>query len=229
MTTLNDSIKLNNYDVEDIFDVVWKLENSFGLNFENDAFAHVKTFGDLCDVITNHFKMEDSDTCTSQQAFYKVRNAIASAQNIAVNSITTDTQLHDIFPRKHRKTMVKELQDELQIPLNILDIKSWLANTIIIGIIVSLLTFLFNWQLAIIGFLFFISANVIAHKYFANELKISTIRQLTEMLTKENYTNVRRVKNTVNKKEITKIIVDTFSNDLDIEKVHLTRNDTFDW
>ena len=51
MTCFNNITKLGDYEDEDIFDVVLKLEKSFGLRFEKDAFSKVKTFGDLCYII----------------------------------------------------------------------------------------------------------------------------------------------------------------------------------
>ena len=52
MTIFNDITKLDNYEDEDIFGVVLKIEKSFGLKFEKDTFYSVKTFGDLCDTET---------------------------------------------------------------------------------------------------------------------------------------------------------------------------------
>jgi len=229
MTVINDITKLDNYEDEDIFDVVVKLEHSFGLKFEKDAFYSVKTFGDLCDVIANKVEGVDSDDCTTQQAFYKVRNAIAATQLIDKNSINIDTELQDIFPRDNRRQRIKQLQVELGLPLDILDIKSWLGWTIFIGIIASLIMFFIKWQLAVSGLLLFIAVGWTVNKFFAKEFEIKTVRQLTEKLSRENYVAVRRKKGTINKKEILKIITDTFSNDLDIDKAYLTRNDKFSW
>lgn len=229
MTVLNDITKLDNYEDEDIFDVVLKLEKSFGLRFEKDAFYNVKTFGDLCDVFSNSLQGDNSDDCSSQQAFYKVRSAIAATQSIEKNSITLDTNLQDVFPRHNRRLKIKKLQDELDITFNILDIKSWLGWTIFIGIVGSLIMFFFKWQFALTGLLFFIAVGWTAYKFFAKEFDLTTVRQLTEKLAKENYVDIRRIKGTVNRQEILKIIIDTFSNDLDIDKAYLTRNDKFSW
>jgi len=229
MIDLNDIATLDNYEDEDIFDVVEKLETSFGLKFEKDAFYDVKTFGDLCDIITNKVEGINSDDCTTQQAFYKVRNAIAATQLIDKNSINIDTELQDIFPRKNRVQKINQLQLELGLPLNILDIKSWLGWTIFIGIVASLIMFFIKWQFAVSSFLFFITVGWTANKFFAKELDIKTVRQLTEKLVRENYVTVRRTKGTINREEILKLITDTFSHDLDIDKAYLTRDNKFSW
>ncbi len=183
----------------------------------------------MCDIFTNNLQGDNSDYCTTQQAFYQVRNAIATTQLIEAKSITLDTKLQDLFPRYNRRQKIKELQDELNIALNILDIKSWLGWTIFIGIVASLITFLFKWQFAITGLLSFIAIGWTSYKFFSKEFKLTTVRKLTEKLATENYVDVRRIKGTINRQEILKVIIDTFSNDLDIDKAYLTRNDKFSW
>jgi hypothetical protein len=178
MTVLNDITKLDNYEDEDIFDVVFKLEKSLGLKFEKDTFYTVKTFGDLCDIITSKVQGDNSDDCTTQQAFYKVRNAIAATQHVDKNSISPDTELQNIFPKNERRQKIKELQIELGIPFSILDIKSWLGWTILIGIVASLITFFFKWQLALSCLLFFIAVGWTATSFFAKEFELKTVRQL---------------------------------------------------
>ena len=229
MTTINDITKLDSYEEEDIFEVVQKLEKSFGLKFEKDAFCNVQTFGELCDVFTNNLLGDNSDDCTTQQAFYKTRSAIAATLLIDPKSIMLDTKLQDLFSRDRRRREIKELQRELNIPLNILDIKSWLGWTISAGILASLITFFFNWQFAAAGLLFFIVVGWAAYKFFAKEFTLTTVRQLTEKLATENYIDVRRRNETVNRREILKVIIDTFSHDLDIDKTCLTRTDKFCW
>jgi hypothetical protein len=229
MTTLNDIAKLDNYEDEDIFDIVVKLERSFGLKFEKDAFYNVKTFGDLCDVFTNKIEGTNSDDCTTQQLFYKVRYAIATTLLIEKDSIKIDTQLQDIFPRYNRRQRIRQLQVELGLPLNILGIKSWLGWTVFIGILASSLMLFIKWQVAVSSLLLFIAVGWTANKFFSKEFQIKTVRQLTEKLARENYVAARRNKGTINRQEILKIITDTFSNDLDIGKAYLTRNDKFSW
>ena len=224
-----DTYQLCNVDPDDISDVLVKVEKSFGFKFGETELMGIKTFGELCDIITSKFQGDNSNDCTTQQVFYKVRNAIAAIQLIDKNSISPDTELQDIFPRDERRQKVTELQTELGIPFGILDIKSWQGWTIFVGIIVSLITLFFKWQLALSGLLFFIAVGWIANKFFAKEFKLKTVRQLIEKLVRENYVEVRRSKGTINKHEILTVIVDTFSNDLHIDKAYLTKNAKFSW
>jgi hypothetical protein len=52
---------------------------------------------------------------------------------------------------------------------------------------------------------------------------------LTNKLTREHYVDIRRTKGTFNKQELLQTIIETFSNDLAIEKAYLTREATFSW
>lgn len=228
MTVFNNITKLDSYEDEDIFGVVLKLEKSFRLKFGKDAFYGVKTFGNLCDVITSRVHGDNSDDCTTQQAFYKVRNAITTTLLIDKNSIKPDAKLQDIFPRHKRRQKVKELQHELGTPVNILGIKSWLGWIIFVGIIASLITFFFKWKFALGGFLFFIAVGWTVNK-FSKEFELKTVRLLTEKLARENYIDIRRKQGTINRQEILEVIIDTFNKDLDIDKTYLTRSDKFSW
>jgi len=228
MTVLNDITKLDNYEDEDIFDVVLKLERSFGLKFEKDAFYNIKTFGDLCDVFENHIKYEHREDCTKQQAFYRVRQAIGATQQISEDQIKLDTQLAEIFPRHNRRQKAKEFKNYLETDINFLTYPSWLALTLFVGFLLSLVTFFFDWKTALTGVVFSISGIKIADK-FAKDLELQTVRDLTEKLSKENYIDIRRTKGTFNRNEILNTIIDTFSKDLDVNKANLTRDDKFSW
>lgn len=219
--------KLSNYEDEDIFDVVLKLEKSFGLKFKKDAFYDVRTFGDLCDVITSNVQGVNSDDCTTQQAFYKIRSAIAATRLIDKNPICPDSKLQELFPRDDRRRNIKKLEDALGYPIGILDIKKCLGMIIVIGIAASLILFFFKWQFALTGLVLFIAIGLIANKFFAKEFAVETLSQLTEKFARENYVHVRRIKGTINRREILGTIVETFSEDLGIDKAHLTRSDKF--
>lgn len=51
--SLPDTIELKNIDPEDVGDVLRKVEKSFGFKFGDTELKDVKTFGELCDIITN--------------------------------------------------------------------------------------------------------------------------------------------------------------------------------
>jgi hypothetical protein len=228
MAVLDTISKLDDYEDEDIFDVVIKLEKSFGLNFEKDAFYNIRTFGDLCDVFENYLKYDHLDDCTKQQTFYRVREAIGSAQGISRDRITVDSKLEELFPRHDRRRKAKLFKTYLALEIDILTYPGWLALTFGVGLLLSLVAFFFSWKIALGGLVFFIMAIKFADK-LGNTLDLQTVRDLTDKLSREHYIDVRRTKGTINRDEVMQIIIDTFSNDLDIAKADLKKEARFSW
>ena len=228
MAVLDTITKLDDYEDEDIFDVVEKLEKSFGLKFDKNAFYHVKTFGDLSDVFENHIKYEQRGDCTKQQAFYRIREAIASTIKISRDNIQHNTTLSDLFPSLDRRKKAREFKKAVGQDIKILTYPGWLALTFGLVFLLSLGAFFYDWKIALSGIDFFVAAIKIAEK-FGKTLDVQTVRELTEKLAREHYVDVRRTNGTFNKQELLQTIIDTFSNDLAIEKAYLTRDATFSW
>ena len=221
-------IKLDNIDPEDFGDSLLKLEKSFGVKLADNSMKDAKTFGDICDIIESHINLTDKNDCTTQQAFYKVRKAIGLTQEFDEINIEPNTNLVDIFPRLNRRQKVKDFQQALGLPVDILTMKTWLAFTIAAGFILSLIALLFSWQYAVLGLTFFTLFTWTVTK-FSKELNVSTVRQLTEKISREHYSSARRQSGTVNKSEIVKTIQDVFIADHLLEREHLTRDATLGW
>jgi hypothetical protein len=227
MTALDD-IKLSDIDVEDFEDTLLKIEKSFGVTFAENSMKDAKTFGDICDCIESQINFTTKDDCTTQQAFYKVRNAISLTQNIDKKSIELQTQFETVFPRQNRRRKVKEFQQELGISINLLSMKGWLVLTIAVGFISSLIAFFFSWKVAVCGLLFFYILNWTLSK-FSKEIDIETIGQLAEKIAREHYSQARRQSKTVNRSEIVKTIQDFFIAEHFLEREHLTREAKLGW
>jgi hypothetical protein len=222
METDND-FKLDDIHPEEFGDTLLKLEKSFGVKFAMNSFKDAKTFGDICDIIDSQINRTNKDDCTTQQAFYKVRQAISLTQTFDENNITPQTKLENIFPRSNRRQDLKRFQQELGFSVDILIMKTWLALTIFIGFVVSIIGLFFNWQIALSSLSFFTLLTWLASK-FSKELMISTVGELIEKISRENYSLARRHSDTVNRKEIVKVIQDVFIADHEIEREQLTNN-----
>jgi hypothetical protein len=223
--TILDNIKLSDIDPEDFGETLLKLEKSFGVKFADNSMKDAKTFGDICDIIESQINFTDKDDCTTQQAFYKVRKAIGLTQNFDESNIEPQTKLEDIFPRSNRRQNVKLFQEALGFSVDILTIKSWLGLTIAIGFILSLIAFFFSWQYAVTGLIFLTLSSWMVRK-FSKELNVSTIRQLTEKISREHYSSARRQSGTVNRNEIIKTIEDVFIANLLLDRELLTKDAT---
>lgn len=217
--------ELKNTDPEDIEDVIRKIESSFSISFAMGELSHITTFGELCDYITNKIVLDQFDDCTTQQAFYKLRSAISEALTIERSSITTDYPLIKLLPRKSRRARIKNLEKHLGFKLDLLRPPHWLTWSLLILMLASFPLIFIDKLAAIAGFVFSIAALWIASKT-GIELKVKTVGQLAEKITRENYLKSRRNPDTFNKGEVEKILVDLFSNELILDKNKLTREST---
>lgn len=229
MPEIDTIARLTDYDAEDIFDVIVKLEKSFGLKFDKEAFLHVNTFGDLCEVFDNYINaLGQREDCTTQQAFYRIRSAITSVLPINIDNIYPETRLEDLFPVDGRRKGAKLFKKEVRVNIRLLTYPGWLALCFVAGIVLSFATLFYDWRVALGGLAFFVGAIKIAET-FGRTLVVETVGQLAEKMAREHYTESRRTKGTVNRKEVTQLIINTFSEDLAIEKAYLTKGTKFSW
>lgn len=218
--------ELKNIDSADINDLLVKVEKSFDIKFGDTELMHISTFGELCDHIANKILLDNSNGCTSQQAFYKLRDAISLTLQIDNKSISTNFLLADILPRASRRSRTRKLEEQIGFKLNILRPPHWVTGTLVILLLASLVGLIFKWQIGTLGLSFSIAGFWLASK-IGNELDLQTVGQVAEKMTRENYLKSRRNPKTFNKNEIEKVLTDWFSYDLDLDKSKLTRDAKF--
>ena len=218
--------ELKDIDKEDIEDLLEKIEASFEIKIIGGELAYVTTFGQLCDHITNKIKLDNSEDCTSQQAFYKIRDAISSTLQIDNKIISTDFALVDLLPRQSRRSRTKKLEKHLDFKLNILRPPHWVTGTLVIIFLASLIGLYFNWQIGLLGLVISFAGLWFTNK-IGNELDLQTVGQVAEKMMRESYLKSRRNTKTFNKREIEKVLTDWFSNELDLDKSKLTREAKF--
>jgi acyl carrier protein len=223
MTT---DFKLKNIAPEDIEELLFKVEKSFGIEFVNYELINIKTFGELCDHITNKIELESSEDCTTQQAFYKLREAISSSLQIENKAITTNLSLEKVLPKQNRRLLVRKIETTLGFKLNILKASDNVTGIFTMILILSIVELFIDWRIGILGFIFSVCCLRISNR-FGTELKVKTIGDVVKKMTRENYLKSRRKQNTVNRKEIEKILTEWFSDEFDLEKSELTREAEF--
>ena len=221
-----DDFKLENIDIEDIEDLLGEVEKSFNIKFVGNELIGVKNFGELSDHIINKIQLENSDDCTSQQAFYKLRNVISKELEIDQKEITRQRKLEELFPKKVRRSNLKKLEQKLDFKLKILTSPGWVILPLTAIFFLSFICFFFSWKIAVSGIAFSIIGFYIAD-LTANEIELENIGELVEKMTRENYLQSRRNQEKFNKREIEKILTDWFSNRLGLEKTELTRDAKF--
>lgn len=224
---VSDTYDLSNVDPDDISEILRWVEKSFDIRFGCRELENVENFGALCDIIENKVNGIHADNCSSQQAYYRIREAISLVQSIDKASITLDSKLEHLFPRYDRNKKIRALQRQLGISFDILGMQAWFTWLILGGGIGSLLLFFFQWQIAIIGFLLITMAGWLAGKFFSKELKLDTVRQLTEKLSREHYVALRRNPASINRNEIAGKVKELFKADLSFEDYQLTKDASF--
>ena len=218
--------KLDVYEIENIEDCILEIEKMYNFKFEENELENVKTFEEFCNLIIEKINLKNVESCTSQQAFYKLRNSLIETKLIEKENLKTETELKKIFPRKNRKVSIEKVEKELNIKLNILKAPDFVTIPLLIIGFVSFVLLFFLWKLALIG----LSISVFGfylYKCFGNELHVKTVKDLVEKIVAENYLAIRSEKNTINKTELKKILTNWISENSFIENEKLI-NATFE-
>lgn len=225
-TATPSAYNLNNVDPEDISDVLVKIEKSFNITLGNEDLKDTKNFGALCDVVVAKVKHAQADSCTTQQAFYKLRNAINARNPTEKYLVKPQTKLCELFPRDNRIEVVADIEAEMGFHMNLLHPKPWITWSFGLLLVASLGLFFFNSTVAFIGLVISIAGLRLAGR-FGKELKVKTIGDLAEKIAREHYLKCRRDASTVNRTEIVQKIKDLFAHDLALEPSALTKEAKF--
>ena len=218
--------KIENIDSEEAGILLEKIEKSFDIKFGEAELIHIQNLGELTDHIINKIQLDNSDNCTTQQAFYKLRDAITTLFNVDYKIIITDFPVDNFLLRQIRKEKIRDLEGYLGVDLKILRPPHWVTNSILILLIVSIVGLFFKWQFGLLGLCISFGGLWFSNK-IGNELDVQTVGQLAERITRENYLKSRRNSKTVNKNEIEKLLIEWFINDLGLDKSKVTREAKF--
>ena len=213
--------KFGKIDPLDFCDALTKIENSFDIKLDNESLAEATTLGKLYDIISDKIKLEHSDTCTTQHAFYLLRNAIAASKGVEKCNITPHTKLSKLFPRENRIGAIEEIESELGFKVNLLQPRKWIVNTFgILGFVSFIMLFQY-WPIGAAGILVAVTGFKLAGK-FGKEMHLKTVGDLANKISRESYLKARR-DNTVNRNEIEQKVIELFSNDINLEPAVLRR------
>ncbi len=179
----------------------------------------INNFGELTEVITNKFDYENVENCTNQQAFYKLKNVLIQL-NLGNQKIEPKTKIEELVPRKNRIQNIKEIEKKLGFKLPILRPKNILLYSILLlWISVIVLSFVYFFYALIFGVIFYFLTKIIFEQ--GKEFKVLTVGELSERMTLENYFKARKNPKTINKEEFKKVVLNWFSDRLDISKEEL--------
>ncbi|MBK0380135.1 hypothetical protein [Mucilaginibacter segetis] len=219
------SIDLDHVDPEDIGEVLIKIEQSFNINLEDTSLKEVKTFGKLCDVVIDKVKKTNTDSCTTQQAFYKLRHAITESTGFDKERIKPQTRLSELFPRDSRIEAISGIEEEMGFQLNLLKPKQWVVTLFVLVIIGSIITLFYNLSIGLSGLLIGIVGLRLAGR-FGKEMSVKTIGDLAEKISREHYLKCRRDASTINKNEVSQKIKQLFVKDLELNTSRIEKQST---
>ncbi|KOS05481.1 hypothetical protein AM493_05130 [Flavobacterium akiainvivens] len=206
-------------DPDDLDDILIKIQNSFGFEFKKEDFFDGMTYGQLVDCISNRITLQHIDDCTSQQAFYKLREALVTAGITEKENIMPDALLEDIFGKQNRKQSVNKVRKLLGFDFYIFALPAYIGWPVAIVIIASLIGLFFSWKF-IYGIAIAIAVLYISTKV-NSKFGYKTIRQLVNSLVETNYTKLRRNPGTYNKYEAVQMVRSIFL-DYGFEEEELT-------
>ncbi|MDH5475997.1 MAG: hypothetical protein OEX22_09930 [Cyclobacteriaceae bacterium] len=215
--------ELKDIDPEDIDDILIRIEESFDTKFPYNAFENVMTFGDLVSAIEKNLASEHINNCTTQQAFYKVRKAL-NKMNFK-QEVKLDLELSIVFPKRGRRTRIKEFVGHLGIDVSILEPHKYLVNTNLL-VLLSGVIFLFFYPLIGVGIIGLSIFSLRVMNILGTELRVRNIRELTELLMNEKY-GLSRSSDTINRKELWGV-VESYFRPYDLTE-KLTPDTKFEW
>src|SRR5690625_1911730 len=112
--------KLDQFEIENIEDVLLMFEETFKIKFENDENEKLNDFNEFSDLINSKINLENDNLCTSQRTFYQFRNAIKTEKIIDINQIKPETDLKTIFPKRNRRKILKQIENQLGYKIEVL-------------------------------------------------------------------------------------------------------------
>ncbi len=213
---MND-FKLSAEQWEDFSDLLICFEDMFNIRFTDEELLDIMSFDDLVTLAISKIQLEDENTCTTQRAFYQVRNAINQLKTFDTDKLTPNSRLEDIFPKKNRNESVERFEATLGVEPSILRINRYVAIMLLSFFMLSFFGLFFNPYLGGLGIGLDILGWLVASK-FAKTFRYTTVRELIENIVCANYLLFRKNKNTINRKELPNLITAWFANNMALEK-----------
>ena len=147
---MNNNI-LDTYEIENLEDCIPLIEKMYKFKFEEGETQKVKNFDEFCDLIIAKIDFENVESCTTQQAFYKLRNSLIEEEIFEKEKIKLETKLKELFPRKNRIELVKRVENNIGFKLNILFPPKFISYTLVFLSVISLVFLFINFKFGILG------------------------------------------------------------------------------
>lgn len=194
------------------------IERTFNIKLKSDALKNVVSVDDLCDAICDEIKHSHAEGCTTQQAFYKFRNAFMAVSPCRKSEITPACKVKTIFPCDNRAEMIERVEAELGLKINILQPKPWIFATLALLLALSVVACYMYGLIGVTG----IIIAAVGYKFsarFCSELNVKTVGDLIAKIVRDNNLKGRRGSAPVNRKEVEQKVRQLFKNNKHLEAV----------
>ncbi len=94
-------------------ELIINIEDEFEISISDDEVYKSATVGNMVDLILSHLRRSKNELCPSQRGFYIVRRTLMDKYNVPRNLIKPSTKLNDLFEKKARYKVWKELVSSL--------------------------------------------------------------------------------------------------------------------
>ena len=200
---------VRDYDLEDIDYALGEVQELYEIKFYGNELRNVVTFGDLIDHII--FKIDDdhSVNCTTQRAFYRIRNAIATGLEIDRKEITPKTLWSDILPESERVEAVQKIEEVLGFQLPLLRTSFYIYSGFAVLCILSFYAVSLHFVIGVVATILFITGFWLSTIFknttiFKNIITTETLGEVAEKTAKKHYLQPGRNYAPVNKEEAEK-------------------------
>jgi hypothetical protein len=210
-------------DGEEAIYMLDSIEKSLDIKFAATELDHISKYGEFLDAVFIKIGDNHADDCTSQQAFYQLRNVLVSVLGLERKNILPMTFLKDIMPRRNRLKIVRCIEHQLGMSISILRAPYIITTFLWLTILSSMIMVWSNWWLLCLTTLIISSVGIKISNKYGKELRFKTVGQFVESMTRDNYKKSRRNPESHNREEVEKIVATLFG----LDKHQMTRDAVF--
>lgn len=109
----------------DIVELVFAVEDAFGISITDEEASHTATVGQLHALVMSKLGPAETPVCLTSAAFYRTRRALMETVPIPRREIRPSTPVEEVFPRRRRRELWPRFRRELALKLPELAHPGW--------------------------------------------------------------------------------------------------------
>lgn len=198
------------FDVEDLEDVIYQMEDSFQVRFEPEELQNHFTMEELANKIIAKMNLEEGDECSSQIVFFRLRRQLTEKLNVDRKDINLETRLDRLFPFAQRRTLWKKTFEAFELKLPELGPPALVTITFLLMFFLSGVILVFYHEYLSYALGMFLVAGLMMYiggKY-GTRLPAKDLRELTKQMVNKDYKSIREKYGTVHTKEVQTIVLE---------------------